>query len=289
MDYRSQAEQRRVEPVENAYVLLSGVQEYKKEIQTFERGENMRPAVLIALSLIARAQQQAAFEVASVKPSNPKSQVVTMDASPSGRFSATKTTVRALIRFAYRVPDVQISGGPSWINTENYDVIATAGVASSVSQMQVMMQSLLAERFKLALDRETKSVRAYVLVPAKSGPKLRESTSAEGSIRGARGQAGGTRLIAKGVSIAQFSAGLSPLLGYPVLDKTGLVGNYDFEIEWTPSQPPPTRPGDDGPPPDVSGTSIFSALQEQLGLRIEARKEPVDILVVQHAEKPTQN
>lgn len=212
-----------------------------------------------------------------------------MDVAPGGRFSATNTTVRALIRFAYRVPDVQISGGPNWINTENYDIVATPGTNATPDQVQKMMQSLLAERFKLTFTRETKNLKAYVIVIAKSGSKLRESTTTEPGMTGGRGQAGATRLIAKGVSIQQFAAALSPLLAYPVLDKTGLTGTYDFELEFTPFQMPPQVAGDDSPPPDLSGTSIFTALQEQLGLRLESRKEPVEIFTIQRAEKATEN
>ena len=212
-----------------------------------------------------------------------------MEVAHGGRFTATNTTVRALIRFAYRVPDVQISGGPSWVNTTSYDVVATPGTNGNADHVQKMVQHLLVERFKLAFTRETKNLKAYVMVEAKNGSKLRVSTTAEPSVTGGRGQASATRLIARGVSIQQFASSLSALLAYPVLDKTGLTGTYDFELEFTPFQTPPTIHGDDSPPPDLSGTSIFTALQDQLGLKLEARREPVETFAIQHAEKATEN
>jgi uncharacterized protein (TIGR03435 family) len=238
----------------------------------------------------AQSSQRSEFEVASVKPSTPANPRASFEVGPGGTFSATNTTARALIRFAYRVLDVQISGGPSWINTDNYDIIAKPGVESSPEQVRQMMQALLADRFKLTFHRETRSLRAYALVLGKNGPKLSESAGAEGGIRGERGQTpNATRIVAKGVSFQLLSTMLPSLLGYPVLDMTGLPGNYDFQLEWTPFQPPPRSSGEEGPPPDLSGTSIFAALQEQLGLKLEARKEPVEMFIIEGAEKATGN
>jgi len=229
------------------------------------------------------------FEVASIKPSNPQNRRVSMDVGPGGRFNATNATVRSLIRFAYQVPDVQISGGPNWINTEPFDIVATPGSDASLGQVQKMMQSLIAERFKLTLTRETKILKGYAMVLAKGGSKLRESTTTESSMTGSRGQAGATRLIAKAVSIQQFAASLSPLLAYPILDRTGLTGVYDFELEFTPFQLPPKTDGDDGAPPDLFGTSIFTAFQDQLGLRLESVKSPTEVFQIDHAERPSEN
>jgi uncharacterized protein (TIGR03435 family) len=192
-----------------------------------------------------------------------------------------------LIGLAYDVFDSQISGGPNWLDTEKYDIQAKAGSALKVWRMRLMLQSLLAERFRLALHRETKEEPIYELVVAKGGPKIEPAAGAKtpGHLRVGTGQ-----LTGIAAPISWLTQSLSGNLDRYVVDKTGLNGNYNFTLQWTPDmgQLPQQRP-DALPPPDASGPSIFTALQEQLGLQLKSEKGPVETLVIDHAERPSAN
>jgi bla regulator protein BlaR1 len=248
---------------------------------------------------IAFAQQpdRPSFEVVSVKPGDPSDRRVLVAMQPGGRFTATNATLKMLIGFAYDLRDHQMAGGPSWLGSERYNVEAKADSATPIppasngATMRLMAQSFLAERFKLAVHHETKEEQVYELVVAKGGPKLKEATdTAKGPQQGlgmGRGKVNG--MAAATSLIARF---LSEQLGRSVIDKTGLTGKYDFALTWTPEFGQQFPGGDrpEAPPPtDANGPSIFTAIQEQLGLRLESAKGPVDVLVIDHAEKPDAN
>ncbi|MGA2262712.1 MAG: TIGR03435 family protein [Acidobacteriota bacterium] len=294
----------------------------------------------------AQAAAPTSFEVASIKPSDPSPNgmfMVRIGASPGGRWTASGITVGMLIQQAYDVRDYQISGAPSWLNSERYDIVAKADVPNITRDMaKVLLQSLLAERFNLKIHRETKELPIYALVIGKDGHKLHESetqpTSQAGSQPpdpskpvqkgtynvGAGGTAGAAVSVGPGGKVVdteapvksgsmirmgrgQLSAQMTPVsaiaamlaqqLGRPVIDKTDIKGNFDFSLQWTPdeTQRGPglggmDRPATDSPlPSDTSGPSIFTAVQEQLGLRLEATKGPVEILVIDHVEKASGN
>lgn len=249
------------------------------------------------------------FEVATVKRGNGDEHAVNILRQPGGGLRTTNTTLKFLITFAYDVRDFQISGGPGWINTDRFDVVAKPerGSSESVSEdlremtdaqvktewqvLQRRLQTLLAERFQLTIHHETKEQPIYALVIGKNGSKLQESQSKlEGRhIIMNRGEVNGAAAPLE--FLATF---LSNQVGRPVIDHTGLKGYYDFKLVWTPDPsqsmggPPP--PGAEAPPPiDPNGPSIFTAIQEQLGLRLESQKGPVDILVIDRVEKPTEN
>jgi uncharacterized protein (TIGR03435 family) len=182
-----------------------------------------------------------------------------------------------------------------------------------LDQNRLMVQSLLADRFKLSVTRSTRELPVYALVVAKGGPKLKDVTPASlygnavaippASERGSApspppgrgtnmfiGRDGEMILTAKSVSIANLLGILSQQLGRQILDRTGLKGTYDFTLQYTPEKSIPGLQGPgDTPPPDSSGTSIFTAIQEQLGLRLESTKGPVDVIVIDHIEKPSPN
>jgi uncharacterized protein (TIGR03435 family) len=194
-----------------------------------------------------------------------------------------------LITFAYNVKDFQLSGGPGWANSELYDIVAKGDGNATRPQLRLMLQALLKDRFKLALRRETKDVPIYELVVAKGGPKIQEDTT---SPRQRLAMTGVGKLIAQKTLLSVFAEFLGTLTGRPVVDKTGLPSTYTFKLEWTPAvgeagPPGPARP--DVTPLDSSGPSLFSALQEQLGLRLQSAKGPVESLVIEAAEKPTEN
>jgi uncharacterized protein (TIGR03435 family) len=188
----------------------------------------------------------------------------------------THVSLRDLIQQAYRVQRSQISG-PSWLDTERFDITARIPPQPGRQQLPAMIQSLLADRFLLRLHRESRQLTAYALGVAKGGPKLEKAQSETGlrnSSRNARAHANGSVTMA---SLAEF---LSRGLDRPVVDRTGLAGFYNVTLDWAA----------DALENAASGPSIFTALQEQLGLRLNAVKAPVEILIVESVERsPTEN
>ena len=259
------------------------------------------------------------FEVASVRPNKADDGRVTIGMQPGGRFTATNVPLRLLIRTAYQLQDFQVVGGPGWISSERFDAVAKAEgdlapapmLSGAPGRLQVMLQSLLAERFKLAAHRETREMPIYSLVLARDdgrlGPRLQKSEaecSPPGSSRGRGGPSappaagdrlrcgmrfGPGQLTGGGLPLPQLAATLSQSVQRIVVDRTGLAGNFDYELTWTPDQMPqgPPPPGAPAPPSiDPNGPSIFTALQEQLGLKLEAERGPVEVLVVDAVERP---
>jgi uncharacterized protein (TIGR03435 family) len=238
--------------------------------------------------------------------------------SPDG-LSATNCPLQLLIRSAYQLEDNQVSGAPAWLTSERYDIEAKmeSSVVERIRRLsdderratrERMLQALLAERFKLAVHRETKELPEYALVIAKSGPKVQEAKPGETYPNGIKGPDGIARagfmrmgrgdLTAQGLSMSTVVRLLSQQLGRTVLDKTGLTGIYNFTLKWTPDEsqdgpfrgPEPGQPGSgSSPSSDFSGPSIFTAIQEQLGLKLEPQKGPVEVLVIDHVEKPSEN
>jgi uncharacterized protein (TIGR03435 family) len=255
------------------------------------------------------------FEVASIKPSTGDDHRISIQIQPGGGLRTTGASLKMLLTIAYDVRDFQISGGPGWINSDRYDIIAKSsrsdGLESAPSdprqmtdgqlktmqeQMREKLRALLADRFQLKFHRETKEEPVYALVVGKNGAKLQQSESKEGnSPRGLR--MGRGQLTGMAAPLEMLTNALSNQLGRPVLDRTGLKGNFDFKLEWTPEPgqsggpfggvPPPGV--DVPPPPDPNGPSVFTAVQEQLGLRLESQKGPVEILVIDRVEKPSEN
>jgi uncharacterized protein (TIGR03435 family) len=243
------------------------------------------------------------FEVASIKANHSGDNRVRLGTSP-GRFTTTGGTAKMIIGWAYNVKDYQISGGPSWINSEKYDIDAKMedSLANELQkltpdqrgdQIRSMVQALLANRFKLKVSHVTKEGPVYGLVVAKGGPKVTESKEYGGMMR----MMGRGQLTATGVPIKYLTDAISRELGRVVLDQTGLKSNYDFMLQWTPEIPTPpasgTGDGSQGtanaPLPDSSEPSLFTAIQEQLGLKLESQKGPVDTVVIDHVEEPSPN
>lgn len=253
------------------------------------------------------------FEVASIKPNKTDDLRVMLRITPDG-LSAMGVPAKFLIEFAYDIKDFQISGGPGWIDSEKYDIDAKMDEATieaikkmprdqAAEQRRLMLQSLLADRFKLKVSHSSKELPIYALVVAKNGPKLSQtadSSSAPGGVA-PRNQLRLTpgELTGAGVPISLLVNQLSREVGRQVVDKTGLQGNYDFTLHFTSERrlaPPggPSGPGGPGgpgdtPPPDSSGLSVFTALQEQLGLKLEPQKGPVETLIIDSIEKPSEN
>jgi len=237
------------------------------------------------------------FEVATIKPGNPGDRRKMFGIMPGGRFSASNVTAKELILFAYDLKEQQLSGGPGWTNSDTWDVVAkpeSTGSPDQINpeQIKIMMRALLTDRFKLTLKRDSKELSVYNLVVAKNGPKMPESKDAGGpgrakrNIRMGRGQVDGQQ-----ISMQTLADVLSRVSGRPILDKTGLTGIYDVKLEWTPDVtdgPIKVNPAEP-PPSDPSGPSLFTAIQEQLGLKLDAQKAPVDVYIIERVEKPSEN
>lgn len=251
----------------------------------------------VALPVCAQANSAAtpnpgtktpAFEVASVKPSKPG--CTGMSASSSaGRFSAQCTTLMGLLYNAYPIkPNTPVPGLPGWGNSAQFYVDAKTDDETTLAlkklsedeqwtETQQMLQALLADRFKLRIHHEVTELPVYDLVIAKSGFKLKEVHEVEGpqSDSWTRGH-----ISMRPDSVSQLAFTLSEMLDCEVVDKTGLTGKYNIDLKWTPDDQQGT--------PDA-GPTVFTALEEQLGLKLAASKSPVDTIVIDHVEKPTEN
>jgi uncharacterized protein (TIGR03435 family) len=301
----------------------------------------MRPtfaaALLACSSAICFGQS---FDVASIKPAAPPSDphriMVGMRGGPGtpdpGQITYSNVTLRNVLMAAYDVKEFQISG-PSWLGNERYDIVAKVPPGTTKEQFRLMLQNLLAERFKMSLHHESKELPMYGLVVAKSGLKMKESApppppTDDGGPKdpgagygappklvmgkdgmpqmpkggGGRGMmmsmdGGRARMQATGVPIASLVNMLSNQLSRPVVDETGLTGNYDYTLEFAPEGghglmggPAPGAGAGGGETNDQAGPNLVTAVQEQLGLKLEAKKGQVDLLVIDRAEKsPTEN
>ena len=256
---------------------------------------------LPALALAALAAAQS-FEVASIKPNAANDHRVMIGLQPGGRFFATGINTRLLIGQAFNVRDFQILSGPAWLATDRFDINAKAegsGEQIKPEQLRPMLASLLAERFQLKYHEETREMPVYTLVAAKGGPKLTKSEVQTGTNPGPRTrmQMGRGLINAKGATMAMLANQLSNQVGRHVIDKTGIEGNYDIELHWTPEPGQGFGSGGPVPPPPpgaVSGAggdgpTLFTAVQEQLGLRLESAKGPVKVIVIESIAKPSEN
>ena len=235
-------------------------------------------------------ESPATFEVASVKPSEGLGGLTRY--LPNGGIRFTGVTMKSLVSIAYGVRPFQVIGGPGWIDTDGFEVDASPPIESgspadpatlSREQRKVgeRLRSLLADRFGLTVHSETREQPVYSLVVAKGGPKLKEpADKSQNFIRGGRGS-----IIGQSVVLRLLVMNLSNQLDRPVIDKTGLTGSYDFELKWTPDA------GPDGPPPpsDTDAPSLFTALSDQLGLKLESAKGPVQVWVIDGVERPSLN
>jgi uncharacterized protein (TIGR03435 family) len=233
-----------------------------------------------------------AFEVASVKLSDPNAPIGALEFPPGGRFVATNVPLRIIIQRAFDVRDFQLLGGPDWLIKELYAIQAKAPEGPvSDAQIRLMVQTLLAERFHLRVHRETKELAVYALVIGKNGPKVE---AAKDSPRpGALGVGRGS-ITARSTTFANVATALSRLLSRPVLDETQLSGNYDFKLHYDQSSvglpfPGPRQESDAAGQPDGAEPSIFTAVQEQLGLKLDPQKRPVEVVVIDSIARPSEN
>jgi uncharacterized protein (TIGR03435 family) len=233
------------------------------------------------------------FDVATIKPATPdrpgKAFLV------RGRqFSTINTTLADLITFAYGIHAKQITGAPSWVETEKFDVAAQPNGEGQPNEKQwkAMVQKLLADRFKLAFHRDKKELSVYAIVVGKNGPKLTKSESTS-NLPGLFFRGLGN-LPCTNATMADLASVLQgAVLDRPVVDQTGITGRYDFTLLWTPDEfqfggaaakNPPPPPTNGAAPPD-----LFTAMQEQLGLKLESTKAQAEVFVIDKVSKPTEN
>jgi uncharacterized protein (TIGR03435 family) len=268
-----------------------------------------------------------AFEVASVKVNRtgaPGGSFV----MPPGRFTATNIPLTVLITNAYQLSFFQVVGGPDWATTDRFDIVAKAPDGAPPEQTRAMVRTLLKERFKLAVHMETRETPLYALVKARAddrlGPNLKRSTMDCAPIRAQRAEATAAAARARGgrlavppaaanepvvcgmraggrggptltyragnITMTALASALRPFVGREVVDRTGLTGEFDFDLQF--SAPPGAGPVDAGNPVATTlddAASVFTALQEQLGLKLESTRGPVEVLVIDSAEKPGEN
>jgi uncharacterized protein (TIGR03435 family) len=245
--------------------------------------------LLLAVGLItATASQinaQAQFEVASIKPLAPPYPTGSGPWTVNhGRFIAQPAIVRAVIAWAYDVTFSRVHGGPDWLDREPYDISAKAeSQDAGPDQIRPMVQALLSERFKLVVHRETQEAQVYTLLVGKNGPKMQEVKNGQSAYINWTGCG---RVTLTRYNMAALTALLSNPLGSPVVDQTGLKGFYNFNLEFLDPRCYRPRNGQSAidSPPDVS-----AAVQEQLGLKLEAKKGSVETLTIDHVERPSEN
>lgn len=237
----------------------------------------------VLLASLAFAQAPPQFDVATIKPSAPQTDGRTQTRMSSdtdiGRLNYSNVNLKEIIGRAYKIQLYQISG-PGWIETQRFDIVAQFPPHTDGNRVPLMLQALLADRFKLTIHRETKELPVYALTVAKGGPKFKAAESASG----VTSDSNRTRwhVVAK-TTMQRFAEFLTDEAGRPVVDKTALSGAYDMTLDWAVDNSANASDTANGP-------SLFTALQEQLGLKLESTKGPVETIVVDRAERtPTEN
>jgi len=259
------------------------------------------PACVLFAVATAVAQPRAGFEVASIKPSDPASQGTQIGVAPGGAFTAKNASLKTLIGQAWDLRDFQMSGGPGWVDTDHYHITAkTPDLAISEDDLRKMtdeqrnsfqnklrrnLQLLIEERFQLHEHRETRDLPIYTLTVAKNGSKLQSPANTDitaTSLRIRRTDTGLTEVTGKNTPLTNLVKSLSSQLNRTVVDQTGLTEKYDFTVSFAPNL-------DAAQQPDTAGPSLFTALEEQAGLRLESKKGPVEVLVIDSVQKASAN
>jgi uncharacterized protein (TIGR03435 family) len=260
---------------------------------------------------IARAQQGDApngnvsalrFEVTSVKETNTTpspGELAGIRATAGRTYMARYATLKSMIREMYKITDVQIAGGPNWINTARFDVTAKAGHPDNIGNLNIMFQNMLADRFKLQFHRETRTLPVWVVTMDKNGSKMKVNPNPEQS--GVPIELSGAGAASTSLTFTGIHTNMEYLCWWlglvinrfqqvdrPVVDRTGLKGFYDFTLTFVPD--PSGRAGPNGEPlASFEGSNLAEALREQLGLKLESTKGPVQVFIIDHLEKPSEN
>lgn len=243
----------------------------------------------------ARIPPDLQFEVASLKPSTGEGRGGGIRPAAGGqRYEATNCPIKVMIQVAYRVKADQIAGGPAWLDSDRFDLEAKADKPSSADELHVMLINMLQDRIQLKFHREKKEMAMYALTVDKGGPKLTPHEAANAGdpwIDQIQEKFLHIKMKATSAPMDYFAFRLSQLMDRPVVDLTNLHGGFDFNLEYTRELPPgfPENGKINGEDPDTSGPTVFDAVKKQLGLDLKAQKGPVEVIVIDHAEKPTGN
>ena len=258
----------------------------------------MKPAVLLLMTTLAGYGQPGLeppkYEVASIKPNTGNDFRFAFRIQPDGSLAATGITLKRLMMTAYNAQGFRIVGGPDWVASSRWDLQAKPNRVTSPDEVRQMLRTLLEDRFRLASHAETRKMPVYELGVDRKGSKLPRVKESEAKpvVRVATGSIQLTK-----ATPATFASQLSYALGQPVIDKTGLSGEFDFALEWTPETGEDGGPTTAGLPPGAKvqpastpdGPSIFTAIPEQLGLRLKSARGPVEVTVIDAAQMPTAN
>jgi uncharacterized protein (TIGR03435 family) len=233
------------------------------------------------------------FELATIKPSPPDARGGGSGMNPGGRFTAHNLSLRDLILLGYGLHPSQIEGGPAWFETDRFDIVAKADTAGAPNKAQVMMmvQKLLADRFSLRFRREKKELAIYALTVQKSGFRLTPSTGDPNGLSTMRADPHG-HLMASNMTMEEFTMGLQGnVLDRPVIDRTRLSQRFDFTLDWTPDEFQASGLGARTQGPDSGATfpNLFTAVKDQLGLKLESTRGAVEIFIIDRVKKPSGN
>jgi uncharacterized protein (TIGR03435 family) len=256
-------------------------------------------SILLAATLFAQVPSKIPsdlkFEVASLKPSTGKEQGGGIRPAPGGqRYVAANCPIKLMIQVAYRVKAEQITGGPGWLDTDPFDIEARAEKPSSADELHVMLMNMLADRLQLKFHHEKRDMQMYALTVDKDGPKLtphQAENAGDTWIDQTEAPFLHMKVKATFSPMDYFAFRLSQVMDRPVVDLTGLHGTYDFNLEYTRELPTGFPQGGkvNGEEPDTLGPTVFAAVKQQLGLELKARKGPVEVIVIDHVEKPSAN
>jgi uncharacterized protein (TIGR03435 family) len=237
------------------------------------------------------------FEVADIQVSKAGGPEPSAQFLPGGRVDLRRITLKEMVAAAYKVDDDMVAGGPNWLGSDQFDVVAKAEPKSSDDQLRLMLQNMLAARFKLVVHQDKKVVPVYALVVGKGGPKLRESEAGDSVQKGCKRENPnepnrlGIRIACTRMTMADLAEELPNRAGayidLPMVDLTRLKGAYEFKLVWTPKAALEGRKAADGTviTEPAGGLSVFDALQAQLGLKLEQRKIPMPLIVIDRVER----
>ena len=267
--------------------------------------ELLSAVAAVSVLTIGHSQQtpEPAFDVVSIKPNLSTGDLIMLGGPElsHGGFLARNVPIRYLVQFAYNVQDFLISGGPGWISSDRFDIEAKADRPLTVEQGRVLVRAILQDRFQLKVRRQSANKPVYALMVSKGGAKLNLSADQTPPVLGPPPEGAPRRNeLPRGaarIGPGQFHSFARPIsalaqvitaqLNRPVLDQTDLKGLYDIDLKWTPDQTPANLPAEARP--DPTGPSLFTALEEQLGLKLKATNGHVEVVVIEKVEKPTAN
>jgi uncharacterized protein (TIGR03435 family) len=251
-------------------------------------------AILCALPAFSQEQiRPSAFEVADVKVNKSGEARMAVDFLPGGKLSMRNVPMKVMVMMAYHVRPEAVTGGPGWIESDRFDVVAKASQATTPAELRRMLQTLLAERFNLALHMDQKIMPAYAMVLGRNGSKMQPADAAlltDQRCSPGEGAVGQKHVTCRHITMAVLADTLQEIaardIDIPVVDQTGLPGAFNFKLDWTPA----ARAGETPTADEPAGPTLFEAVEAQLGLRLENRKLPLPVMVIDRVERvPTGN